>query len=714
MHRVNRSPKWREWAALFLALAVAPGWGADEATFPDKASGWAFKAVTRPAVPQIANRQSPIENPLDAFILARLEKEKLQPAPEANSVTLIRRLTYDLTGLPPTPDEVDAFLKSATRNPEAAIDALADRLLASPRYGERWGRHWLDVVHYGETHGYDKDKLRPNAWPYRDYVIRSLNDDKPYARFVQEQLAGDVLFPDEPDGIVALGFIAAGPWDFVGHVELPITKTDGLIARYNDRDDMVMTAMSTFMSLTVHCARCHDHKFDPITQKDYYALQAVFAGVDRANRPYDPDKATHQKRRALAAEKKLLEAHQVELQAALDKVTSPELRQLDERIAALHPQAFSLRTAAVSPDGKPLPSPSNGYHSNIEPTPDVPKWVQVDLGRSVTLDEVRLIPARPTDFPDTPGFGFPARFKVEISDGENFANTIALADHTAADFKNPGDTAVVVSLSDGVRGRRPTRFIRVTATRLWERSRDYVFALGELQAFADGTNVARGAKVMAHDSIEAGRWARKNLVDGYSSRARLSDAAPTPAELAKRNQLEADTKQLAAERQRVFDALVDPAAKTEIAHVEAQFAELNRQLAALPALKMVYAAAGDFAPEGSFVPAKGVRPVHQLLRGDVKRPAELMSPAALPAVPGPSATFALPDPNDESARRAALARWITDPKNLLARRSIVNRVWQYHFGRGLVETPGGLLPEDSRRILGGTNGMRIHHWPFSQ
>src|SRR5258706_275086 len=142
-------------------------------------------------------------------------------------------------------------------------------VLASARYGERWARHWLDVVHFGETHGYDKDKLRPNAWPYRDYVIRALNEDKPYSRFVQEQLAGDVLFPESADGIVATGFIAAGPWDYVGHVELPESKTDGLIARYNDRDDMVMNAMSTFLSLTVHCARCHDHKFDPVSQEDY-------------------------------------------------------------------------------------------------------------------------------------------------------------------------------------------------------------------------------------------------------------------------------------------------------------------------------------------------------------------------------------------------------------------------------------------------------------
>src|SRR5207248_7873418 len=143
--------------------------------------------------------------------------------------------------------------------------------------------------------------------------IRAFNDDKPYSRFVEEQLAGDVLFPDEADGVIATGFIAAGPWDYVGHVELPESKTDGLIARYNDRDDMVMNTMSTFLSLTVHCARCHDHKFDPISQEEYYGLQAVFAGVDRADRPFDTDPVIATKRRQLAVAKKKLEKRQLEL-----------------------------------------------------------------------------------------------------------------------------------------------------------------------------------------------------------------------------------------------------------------------------------------------------------------------------------------------------------------------------------------------------------------
>jgi cytochrome c553 len=266
-------------------------WIAQGASWPDglvlkepKADAgpwWAIQPLARPDLPRVVHTDR-VRTPIDAFILAALESNGLEFRPGADRRTLIRRLTYDLHGLPPTPDEMDAFERDPAPD---AYERLVDRLLASPRYGERWGRHWLDVVHYGDTHGYDKDKRRPHAWRYRDYVIRALNADKPYSRFVQEQIAGDTLFPDDPDAIMATGFVAAGPWDFVGHVELREGTVDKLKTRLIDRDDMLSSTMSTFVSLTVHCARCHDHKFDPITQKDYYRLQAVFAGVDRGDRP---------------------------------------------------------------------------------------------------------------------------------------------------------------------------------------------------------------------------------------------------------------------------------------------------------------------------------------------------------------------------------------------------------------------------------------------
>jgi hypothetical protein len=275
-------------SCLFLLLCLAWSAGpqptvlAGDHSKTRSADWWSLRALVRPPLPPVKDG-SWARTPVDAFILAKLEANGLRPSLSADKRTLIRRLTYDLHGLPPTPEEIDAFLQDTSSD---AYERLIDRLLASPRYGERWGRHWLDIVHYGDTHGYDKDKRRDHAWPYRDYVLRSFNSDKPYGRFIQEQIAGDVLFPRSPDGIIATGFIAAGPWDFVGQVELREGTVEKEKTRLLDRDDMVANTMSTFVSLTVHCARCHDHKFDPISKKDYYRLQAVFAGVDRGDRPY--------------------------------------------------------------------------------------------------------------------------------------------------------------------------------------------------------------------------------------------------------------------------------------------------------------------------------------------------------------------------------------------------------------------------------------------
>ncbi len=644
---------------------------AEEQATPAKSDHWAFKAAIRTPVPAVQNRTW-ARQPIDDFVLAKLEAEKLAPSPEADRVTLIRRLSFDLIGLPPSPEEVRQFLAD---NAPDAYERRVDRLLASPRYGERWARHWLDVVHYGESHGYDKDKPRPNAWPYRDYVIRSLNHDTPYWRFVQEQLAGDVLFPDGSDGVVATGFIAAGPWDYVGHVELSEKKTDGLIARYNDRDDMVMNTMSTFLSLTVHCARCHDHKFDPISQEEYYGLQAVFAGVDRADRPFDSDPHVAAQRRTLTAERRRLLTREQALNEIVAHLTSPEIEQISARVKELKEQLNAL----PKPDKE---SPSNGYHSGIAPAPDVEKWVQLDLGHVMPINEVRLVPARPTDFPDTPGFGFPKRFRVEAAKSDRLSDRTVLADHTRGDFPNPGDNPMAIQAADC-----SARYVRVTATRLWERTRDYVFALGELQVFSGTNNVATVAKVTALDSIEAGRWGKDRLVDGFDSRRSLIEPPERPELRAKRNALKAEAETLEADRANRVQALLDTPTRSELAQVRDRLGQLNREIDALAKPQMVYAAADDFVPSGSFLPAGTPRPIHLLKRGDVKRPGPLITPAALRCVPGLPGDLLMAKPGNEGCRRAALAKWITDPRNLLTRRSIVNRVWQFHFGRGLVDTP---------------------------
>ena len=300
---------------------------------------WSLKPLARPEVPapevaQGAGRLR-LRTEVDAFIQESLDRKGLTASSEADRATLIRRLYFDLIGLPPTPEEIEAFVND--KSPQAC-ERLVDRLLDSSGYGERWARHWLDVVHYADTHGYDKDKLRLNAWPYRDYVIRSLNDDKPYERFVREQIAGDALWPDTVDGITATGFIAAGPWDFIGHAEVPESKIDGKVARNMDRDDMVTSTMNTFCSVTVQCARCHNHKFDPITQEHYYSLQSVFAALDRADRSYDADPKTAARRRELVARKDALGHENSELDSIVQRRAGGKLAPIDEKLAELEKQ----------------------------------------------------------------------------------------------------------------------------------------------------------------------------------------------------------------------------------------------------------------------------------------------------------------------------------------------------------------------------------------
>ncbi len=268
-------------------------------------SWWALKPLKQPKLPVVtsapANWQT---HPIDRFVAAKHAEIKLTPSPKVDRRTFIRRATFNLTGLPPTPEEVETYL--ANKSPEAPKH-LINQLLSSPKYGERWARHWMDVAHYAETHGHDEDAIRENAWPYRDYLINSFNSDKPYDQFVREQIAGDILFPETPASTAAIGFLATGPWDESSQMGISDGTIDKRIAQYLDRDDMIATVMSTFLSTTVHCARCHDHKFDPISIEDYYSLQAVFAGVDKVDRPYDDNAELANKRKQLLSIKREIE-----------------------------------------------------------------------------------------------------------------------------------------------------------------------------------------------------------------------------------------------------------------------------------------------------------------------------------------------------------------------------------------------------------------------
>lgn len=288
---VTRGLTWSEKAASAAAKAHGAPVVDDEAR-----NFWAFRPVVRPQAPEISNSKSQISNPIDAFVLAKLEANGATPAPPASKETLLRRLHYTLTGLPPTPKDVAEFLSDQSPN---AYEKVVDRLLESRHYGEHWGRHWLDLVRYAESNSFERDNPKPFVWRYRDYVIRSLNADKPYDQFIREQLAGDELDEVTPDSIIATGYYRLGLWDD--------EPADRLLAYYDGLDDIVATIGQTFLGLTVNCSRCHDHKIDPFTQRDYYSLLAFFHGVkhyggDNEILRFIGDDAARQRQAAAAAE----------------------------------------------------------------------------------------------------------------------------------------------------------------------------------------------------------------------------------------------------------------------------------------------------------------------------------------------------------------------------------------------------------------------------
>jgi hypothetical protein len=272
-------------------IEILRRWIADGAQWPDNIvvnerskadrNWWSLQPLQQDEPPSDDIPAGWRANPIDRFIFARLAAAGLQPNPPAQRRTLIRRLTYDLTGLPPKREEVEAFVSDSS--PEA-YEKLVDRLLASPRYGEHWGRHWLDVVRFGESSGFEVNHVIDNAWQFRDYVIQSFNEDKPFDRFIIEHLAGDAVGQGDPAVEVGLSFLVCGPVDIVGNkdpAQMAQIRADAV-------DEMIRATGEAFLGLTVGCARCHDHKFDPITQRDYYGLYATFAGVYHDERPVTP------------------------------------------------------------------------------------------------------------------------------------------------------------------------------------------------------------------------------------------------------------------------------------------------------------------------------------------------------------------------------------------------------------------------------------------
>ncbi len=277
--------------------------GVDTAELVDRTDHWSFKPVQNLVVPAVADSSWP-RNEVDHFILARLEQAGLQPAPEAERVAWLRRVSFDLTGMPPSPEQVKTFINDRRGD---AYERVVEQLLCSPRYGEHWGQHWLDVVRYADTHGFEVNTERPNAWPYRDYVIAAFNEDTPYDQFIREQMIGDLLGKDAATGfLVTASVLLPGQ---IGKDEPSIR-----LARQDALNEIVINIGQTFLGMSVGCARCHHHKFDPISHQDYYAMQAFVAGVEYEDRELITPEVT-----ALRSEAKRFEDRIAEINAQLTR-----------------------------------------------------------------------------------------------------------------------------------------------------------------------------------------------------------------------------------------------------------------------------------------------------------------------------------------------------------------------------------------------------------
>ena len=570
---------------------------------------------------------------IDGFVAEKLAAQKLAFNSPADPRTLIRRMTYDLHGLPPTADEVAAFTAEHAVDPDRAVAALVDRLLASPRYGERWGRHWLDVVRFGESNGFERNFVIDDLWPFRDFVIRSLNDDKPFDRFIAEHLAGDVLGKGDPAVEVGAAFLVAGPYDDV--------RNQDVAAQANIRaatlDDVVVASSGAFLGLTVGCARCHHHKFDPIPTEDYYRLRSAFEGVNHGRRVV----ASPEERAAFTAATKPLNERRAKLVAERDAIE----RAIMQRAKAAAAKAATPRPK-INPDGTEEKFPAVAARhvrfvmsaSTANPKSAVGSrltefeaWSAGPAPRNVALAAAGAKAegaksSNAEDFPEAYGVQhvIDGRHGEQWFIGNPAVLTIVLAREETIDrivFRNAKETMI----EDKAQGATPT---------------DY-----EVQVSLDGQTwrtVATGA--------DRQPWSEAHAIERHRA------AVTTPEE----------RKQLAALNPRI--------------------AAVDRELKAVPPLRQVWVGKSE-------QPAEATR-VHK--GGDPMKTGDPIAPASLAVLGHALPAFALAPDAPEGERRRALAEWIVRAENPLPPRVLANRVWQYHFGTGIVDTPSDF------GFLGGT------------
>ncbi len=666
-----------------LWISAGAPWGTDPidafSKTTEKRGGydwWSLQPLRDPVVPTLSDYDGADDdwgqNPIDAFVLSKLQEQGLKPQSAADRRTLIRRLSYSVTGLPPEPEAVEAFLNNESPD---AYENLVDRLLASPHYGEHWARHWLDVVRFGESNGFERDQPRLNAWHYRNWVIDALNRDLPYNRFVKLQLAGDLLEPENPQAVKATGFLVAGPHDVV----IPVSKTMRATMKQDELEDIVGVVGQTFLGLTVNCARCHDHKFDPISQKEYYQFAAALSGVGHGERVL-PDLAYERAQQELAQTKKHLRETQknlFELESIARRrvlasratqentelplaITSPVAawdfrKSTQDLVGGL--QGTLHGTARQSEAGLLL----DGNKSYLKTEPLKQELSEKTLEAWVKLTNL-----------DQRGGGI---LSVQTVDG-NIFDAIVFGE------QQPGHW---LAGSDHFNRTKSFQGQQEQGANEKEVQIAIVYSAdGQITAYRNGKLYgnpyrSRGLHSFPSEKTEVlfglrhGSPAGNRLLKGVVTKARLYDRALTSTEI---QESAKGGGTFFSEAELV--AVLSPSEQGKRKSLRVDRTELQTRISQLQSIqpKKVYAAV-----------SRNPAVMHLLKRGSVAAPAGIVSPGGLTAIQGVNGDLGLAADCSDRDRRIQFADWVTSSNNPLFARVIVNRVWHYHFGRGLVNTP---------------------------
>ena len=654
---------------------------------------WSFQPLKRPAVPAVKNAKW-THNAIDGFVLRKLEEAKLAPNGPADSRALIRRVYFDLIGMPPSPKEVEDFVKSASSNSNAALEKVVDRLLASPKYGERWGRHWLDVARFAESHGFEQDYNRNFAFHYRDFVIQALNADMPYDQFVKWQLAGDEFAPDNPLAMKATGFLGAGVFP------TQLTEKEFESARYDELDDMANTTGTAMLGMTIGCARCHDHKFDPIPVRDYYRFVNTFATTIRSeiDLPVTGDLtaalAKWDKEHAPLAGT-LAQYEKDELPKGFAAwVKNPPASALKKQdwmiLDHLQPKSLEGATFAKQADGSFIVGGKNPVND---------RWVLTAELVATGLNAIR-IEALTDKSMKRNGPGRAANGNFALSDIRVFATpkkggkrvAVKLVSPKATHQQNTGGLSVASSID----GDKRKSGWAVDAGGIGK-PQAAVFEFAAPVGFEGGTVLTVEMDFFVNTSHTIGRprlavtaAPKPVAIKGNSSAASLATLLAAVKQAGDVDKLDAKQR---AELQKIYRAQDADWAKLN--------AKVQQHLAAKPKPKMekVQVTSEGFKPTKHHADGRGFphfyKKTYFLKRGDANQKDGEASQGFLQVLMRSGKTekswqVAAPEGWRTSYRRRSLANWITDTEHgaghLLAR-VIVNRLWQHHLGRGIVNTP---------------------------